>query len=44
MDKIIELEETFGDGKLSETEYQAKLDAYKQHLVQVKLNLRNFVD
>ncbi|MCM3765235.1 hypothetical protein [Neobacillus niacini] len=44
MDKIIELEETFGDGKLSEEEYQAKLDAYKQHLVQVKLNLRNFVD
>lgn len=44
MDKIIELEETFGDGKLSEGEYQAKLDAYKQHLVQVKLNLRNFVD
>jgi hypothetical protein len=44
MDKIIELEETFGDGKLSEEEYQAKLDAYKQHLVQVKLNLRNFVE
>lgn len=44
MDKIIELEETFGDGKLSESEYQAKLAAYKQHLVQVKLNLRNFVE
>ncbi|MEH7354138.1 hypothetical protein V7150_11225 [Neobacillus drentensis] len=44
MDKIIELEETFGDGKLSEDEYQAKLAAYKQHLVQVKLNLRNFVE
>ncbi|MBO0960784.1 hypothetical protein J1P26_13855 [Neobacillus sp. MM2021_6] len=44
MDKIIELEETFGEGKLSEDEYQAKLTAYKQHLVQVKLNLRNFVE
>jgi hypothetical protein len=44
MDKIIELEETFGDGKLTEDEYQAKLTAYKQHFVQVKLNLRNFVE
>lgn len=44
MDKIIELEENFGDGKLSEDEYQAKLAAFKQHLVQVKLNLRQFVD
>ncbi|MGG3469955.1 hypothetical protein ABES02_21035 [Neobacillus pocheonensis] len=44
LDKIIELEETFGDGKLSEAEYHAKLDAYKQHLVQVKLNLRHFID
>jgi hypothetical protein len=44
MDKIIELEESFGDGKLSEEEYHAKLEAYKQHLVQVKLNLRNFVE
>jgi hypothetical protein len=44
MDKIIELEESFGDGNLSEEEYHAKLEAYKQHLVQVKLNLRNFVE
>jgi hypothetical protein len=44
MEKIIELEESFGDGKLSEEEYHAKLEAYKQHLVQVKLNLRNFVE
>ncbi|MEH7417665.1 hypothetical protein V7266_20560 [Neobacillus drentensis] len=44
MDKIIELEETFGDGKLAEDEYQAKLTAYKQHLVQVKLNLRSFIE
>jgi len=44
MDKIIELEDTFGDGMLTENEYQAKLAAYKQHLVQVKLNLRNFIE
>ena len=44
LDKIIELEETFGDGKLSENDYHAKLAAYKQHLVQVKLNLRNYVE
>ncbi|WP_251551334.1 hypothetical protein [Neobacillus muris] len=44
MDKIIELEETFGDGKLNEEEYQAKLNAYKQHLVQVKLSLRQFIE
>jgi hypothetical protein len=44
MDKIIELEETFGDGLLSEADYHAKLAAYKQHLVQVKLNLRDFVE
>jgi len=44
MDKIIELEETFDNGKLSEEEYHAKLAAYKQHLVQVKLNLRTFIE
>lgn len=44
MDKIIELEESFDEGKLSEVEYQTKLDAYKQHLVQVKLKLRHFIE
>jgi hypothetical protein len=44
MDKIIELEENFGDGNLSEEEFHSKLEAYKLHLVQVKLNLRNFVE
>ncbi|WP_462412167.1 hypothetical protein [Neobacillus sp. Marseille-QA0830] len=44
MDKIIELEETFGDGKLTEEEYHAKLNAYKQHLVQVKLSLRQYIE
>ncbi|MCM3724554.1 hypothetical protein M3226_02395 [Neobacillus cucumis] len=44
MEKIIELEETFGEGNLSEGEYHAKLAAYKQHLVQVKLNLRSFIE
>ncbi|OCA91063.1 hypothetical protein A8F94_04165 [Bacillus sp. FJAT-27225] len=44
MDKIIELEENHGNGELSENEYNAKLDAYKQHLVKVKLGLRRFVE
>jgi hypothetical protein len=44
MDKILELEENFGDGNMSEEDYQAKLAAYKQHLVQVKMNLRHFVE
>jgi hypothetical protein len=44
MDKIIELEETCGDGKMSEEEYNKKLEAYKQHLVQVKLSLREFIE
>lgn len=44
MDKILELEETHGNGEMSEEDYLAKLQAYKQHLVQVKLNLRKFVE
>jgi hypothetical protein len=44
MDKIVELEESFGDGSLSEEEYNRKLEAYKQHLVQVKLNLRKYIE
>ena len=35
LDKIIELEENFESGKMTEDEYKAKLEAYKQHLVQV---------
>ncbi|WP_160721606.1 hypothetical protein [Bacillus sp. USDA818B3_A] len=44
MEKVIELEETFDDGKLTEEEYHGKLAAYKQHLVQVKLSLRSFIE
>jgi len=44
MDKILELEETFDAGNMTEEDYQAKLAAYKQHLVQVKMNLRQFVE
>jgi hypothetical protein len=44
MDKILELEENFGDGNMSEANYHAKLTAYKQHLVQVKMNLRQYVE
>ncbi|WP_059171094.1 hypothetical protein [Bacillus sp. FJAT-27445] len=44
MDKILELEETYGNGLLTEDEYNAKIDAYKQHLVKVKIGLRRFVE
>lgn len=44
LEKILELEENFDDGNISEDDYQAKLAAYKQHLVQVKMNLRQFVE
>jgi hypothetical protein len=44
MDKILELEENYDDGNLSEEDYKAKMTAYKQHLVQVKMNLRQFVE
>jgi hypothetical protein len=44
MDKILELEETHESGEISENDYNRKLAAYKEHLVQVKLNLRDFVE
>jgi hypothetical protein len=44
MDKLLELEENYNDGNLSEEDYKAKMNAYKQHLVQVKMNLRQFVE
>lgn len=44
LDKIIELEESYDGGTLSEEDYKAKMNAYKQHLVQVKMNLRQFVE
>jgi hypothetical protein len=44
MDKILELEETHENGDISENDYNKKLAAYKEHLVQVKLNLRDFVE
>ncbi|NMD71801.1 hypothetical protein HHO41_16000 [Bacillus sp. DNRA2] len=44
LDKILELEETLEKGQISESDYQAKLEAYKQHLVQVKLSLNQFVE
>jgi hypothetical protein len=44
LDKIIELEETFENGQISEDDYHAKLGAYKQHLVQVKVSLSHYVD
>jgi hypothetical protein len=44
MDKILELEESRNSGNISEEDYHKKLEAYKEHLVQVKINLRKFVE
>lgn len=44
MDKIVELEDAYGQGTIDEADYLAKLEAYKQHLVKVKLNLRQFIE
>ena len=44
LDKILELEESYDKGQISEEDYHTKLDAYKHHLVQVKLSLREFVE
>jgi hypothetical protein len=44
LDKILELDETLEKGQISESDYHAKLEAYKQHLVQVKLSLNQFVE
>jgi hypothetical protein len=44
LEKIIELEETYGDSSLSEEDFNKKLSAYKEHLVQVKMSLRQFVE
>lgn len=44
LDKILELEEALDKGQISESDYHTKLEAYKQHLVQVKLSLNKFVE
>lgn len=44
LEKMIELEETHENGTLTEDEYDKKIGAYKEHLIQVKLGLRKFVD
>ncbi|KKK33226.1 hypothetical protein WQ57_25230 [Mesobacillus campisalis] len=44
MDRIAELGENHSHGKIGAGEYQAKLAAYKDHLITVKQNLRQFVE
>lgn len=44
MNKMVELEETFESGKIDELEFNKKINAYKQHLVQVKLDLKKFTE
>lgn len=44
MDKIVELEEGYSGGQISDDDYRKKLDAYKHHLLQVKLNLQKYTE
>ncbi|MHC0035961.1 hypothetical protein [Pseudoneobacillus sp. C159] len=44
MDKIVELEENYSGGQVSDHDYQTKLEAYKYHLLQVKLNLQKYTE
>lgn len=44
MDKIVELEEHYSSGQISDSDYQSKLDAYKHHLLQVKVSLQKYAD
>ncbi|MDP4085612.1 MAG: hypothetical protein Q8934_13490 [Bacillota bacterium] len=44
LEKILELEESHDNGEIAEEYYTKKLGAYKEHLVQVKLGLRKFVE
>lgn len=43
MEKVIELEDAFEKGQLTEAEYSEKLKAYKHHLVKVKMSLRDYI-
>ena len=44
LNKMVELEETFEAGKIDELEFEKKINAYKQHLIEVKLDLKKFTD
>lgn len=42
--KMIDLEEAFNAGRINEEEFDKKTTAYKQHLIQVKLDLKKFTE
>lgn len=44
LNKIVELEDMFAAGKVDKEEYDLKIASYKQHLIQVKLDLKKFTD
>jgi hypothetical protein len=44
LNKMVELEDIFEAGEINEFEFSKKINAYKQHLVQVKLDLKKFTD
>jgi hypothetical protein len=44
MDKIVELEESYSGGQMVDDDYRKKLNAYKHHLLQVKMNLQKYTE
>lgn len=44
LNKLVELEEMLKKGELSDEEYEIKVGAYRQHLIKVKVELRQFMD
>ncbi|WP_102345486.1 hypothetical protein [Bacillus sp. Marseille-P3661] len=44
VNKMIELEDKFIAGSIVKEEFDTKFNAYKKHLIQVKLDLRKFTD
>jgi hypothetical protein len=44
MDKIEELEENYSSGQISDDDYHKKIEAFKYHLLQVKLNLQKYTE
>lgn len=44
LNRLLELEEMHKQGELADEEYKTKADAYRQHLVKVKVELQQFMD
>lgn len=44
LDKIVELEERYSGGQVADDDFHKKMNAYKHHLIQVKLNLQKYTE